>query len=194
MKKNFHLFAIAGFMLLASCKNSNSESDEVNDTTTTVTTATTDNAKVEAPANARTSFETQYPQATNVNWQYNRPDMYTFDWEWSGWPVMDASDYAVSYNWNGNDYWAWYDQDGNWIGTVSTVADHSSLPSVVNSKVKSEFSGKTISSVDMENDKDRTAYEIEFTDGSKALIDDKGNVLKKKDSATDTKEKMDDPQ
>src|SRR5688572_2348069 len=119
MKRKIHLFVIAGFVLIASCKNSTSDKSDVNDTTTTVSTATTDNAMVgtiEAPATIRTSFETKYPQATNVRWQYYRPDLTTnFEWDWSGWPMLDTSDYAVSYNWNGNDYWAWYDQDGNWI-------------------------------------------------------------------------------
>lgn len=191
MKKKFHLFAMAGIVLLASCKNSTSEKDEVNDSTATVTTSTTDNAKVEAPAAAKTSFESKYQGATNVRWQYHRPDLYKFEWDWSGWPALDESDYAVNYNWNGADYWAWYDQDGNWIGTVTNVSDHSSLPAAVNKTVQAQFAGKTIESIDMENDKDKTAYEIKFNDGSKALIDANGNIMKKKDAATGEEVKKD---
>jgi len=193
MKRKFHLFAIAGFVLLASCKNNTSDKDDVTDTTATVTTTTTDNAMVgtvEAPANVRTSFESKYPQATNVRWQYHRPDLADFEWEWSGWPSMDTNDYVVSYNWDGNEYWAWYDQDGNWIGSVNRIADHNSLPTAVNNTIRNQYSGRSVVSVDRENDKDRTAYEVELDNGTKLLIDENGKVLKKKDATTDTKTKI----
>ena len=189
----FHLFAIAGFVLIASCKNKAETEATDSDTTATVTTSTTDDARVgsvEAPANIRTAFETKYPQATNVRWQYHRPDITDVDWEWSGWSGLDTSDYAVSYNWDGNEYWAWYDQDGNWIGTVNKVADHSSLPAAVNTTIKNQYSGNTVVSVDRENDKNRTAYEIELDNGTRLLIDENGKILKKKDATTDTKTKV----
>ncbi len=193
MQIKFHLLALAGFVLMSSCKNSTSEaSDETTDTsaTTTVTTPSTDNAMVvEAPATVRTSFETKYPQATNVRWQYHRPDIADVEWDWSGWTGLDDKDYAVSYTWDGNDYWAWYDADGNWIGTVNRVADHATLPTGVNATIKKDYSGSTIVSVDRENDKDRTAYEVELDNGTKLLLDENGKILKKKDAVTDTKTK-----
>ncbi len=193
MKKKFHLFAIAGIVLLASCKDSTSGKDEVTDSTASVTTTSTDNAMVgtiEAPASVRTAFETKYPQATNVRWQYYRPDLADFEWDWSGWPSLDTSDYAVSYNWDGSDYWAWYDQDGNWIGSVSRISDHSSLPAAVNTTINNQYAGRTIISVDRENDKNRTAYEIDLDNGTKLLIDENGKILKKKDGDTGIKTKM----
>lgn len=189
MKKKFHLFAIAGIVLLASCKNNTSETDEATDSTATVTTATTDNAMVvEAPEPVRTSFETKYPQAANVRWQYHRPDVVDFEWDWSGW-TLDENDYVVSYNWDGNDYWAWYDQDGNWIGSVNRT-DPSNLPSSVSATIKKEYSGNTIVSIDRENDKDRTAYEIELDNGTKLLVDENGKILKRKDAVTGEKTKI----
>lgn len=189
MKTKLHLWAIAGMALLASCKDNSADADETVDSTT-VTTQSTDNAMVvEAPENVRTAFETKYPQATNVRWQYHRPDVVDIDWEWSGWTGLDDRDYLVTYNWDGSEYWAWYDQDGNWIGTVNR-AESGSLPAAVSSTVNKEYPGATVVSVDRENDKDRTAYEIDLDNGSKLLIDENGNVLKKKDAATDTKTKM----
>jgi hypothetical protein len=194
MKTKFHLLAIAGFAMIASCKNSTSDkSAETDDTSasTTVTTSTTDNAMVvEAPQNIRTSFESKYPQATNIRWQYHRPDIADIDWDWSGWTGLDDRDYAVSYNWDGNEYWAWYDQDGNWIGTVNRVADHASLPTAVNTTIKTNYSGNSIVSVDRENDKDRTVYEIDLDNGAKLLVDENGKILKQKDPSTDTKTKV----
>ena len=189
MKTKFHLWAIAGMALLASCKDNSADADETVDSTT-VTTQSTDNAMtVEAPENVRTAFETKYPQASNVRWQYHRPDAVDIDWEWSGWTGLDDRDYLVTYNWDGSEYWAWYDQDGNWIGTVNR-ADAGSLPAAVSATVNKEYPGATVVSVDRENDKNRTAYEIDLDNGSKLLIDESGNVMKKKDAATDTKTKM----
>jgi hypothetical protein len=192
MKSKFHLLAIAGFVLFTSCKDKAADSADTTDTTTTtVTTGTTDNAMVvEAPAKVRTAFETRYPQATNIRWQYHRPDVADIDWDWSGWTGLDDKDYAVSYNWEGNDYWAWYDEDGNWIGTINAVSDPNSLPAPINTTIQKEYSGSKVVSVDRENDKNRTAYEIDLDNGAKLLVDENGKILKKKDPTTDTKTKV----
>ena len=194
MKSKFHLLAIAGFVLFSACKDKNADSAEnTTDTTstTTVTTGTTDNAMVvEAPEKVRTAFETKYPKATNIRWQYHRPDVADIDWDWSGWTGLDDKDYAVSYNWEGNDYWAWYDEDGNWIGTINAVSDPNSLPAPINTTIQKEYSGSKVVSVDRENDKNRTAYEIDLDNGAKLLVDENGKILKKKDPTTDTKTKV----
>ena len=104
-------------------------------------------------------------------------------------------DTVVSYNWDGTEYWTWYDDKNNWVGTVSPVTDHASLPAAVNKTVQTEFAGYTITNVDKENDKNRTAYEIEMSKGDdrmKALIAENGKVIKKKSMSADgtkTKEK-----
>ena len=163
---------------------------DVNDPVNTGTTATT---SINVPEPTRTAFSTKYLNATNVTWRKYEPNS-TIEWDWAGWPVMDTNDYAVSYTWDGSEYWTWYDENNNWIGTVSTVTDHSSLPAAVNKTVQSQYPGYTIVSIDKENDKNRTAYEIELTKGddkAKVLIAENGSVLKKK-SMTDgqkTKEK-----
>jgi hypothetical protein len=80
-------------------------------------------------------------------------------------------------------YWVWYNETGDWIGTVAEVTDYSSLPAAVNNTIKTQFPGFTIKSVDKENDKNRTAYEIQMENGEdkmKALIAEDGTVIKKK--------------
>jgi hypothetical protein len=161
---------------------------DVNDPVNTGTTTS-----INVPEPTRTAFSTKYPNATNVTWRKYEPNS-NIEWDWAGWPVMDTNDYAVSYTWDGSEYWTWYDENNNWIGTVSTVTDHSSLPAAVNKTVQSQYPGYTIVSVDKENDKNRTAYEIDLSKGddkAKVLIAENGSVLKKK-SMTDgqkTKEK-----
>jgi len=189
------ILSAAVIALLAACNNKGS-GDEYKDTSGTTNTSTTEYQQttrtVEAPPATRTSFETKYPKATSVTWTYYEPAVTPIDWEWSGWTVMDTSDYTASFTMDGSDYWVWYDESGDWVGTVSTVTDHSSLPAAVNNTIKAQFAGYTIVSVDKENDKNRTAYEIELDkagDKMKVLIDENGNVLKKKGGTGDDKMK-----
>ncbi|MEO7394970.1 MAG: PepSY-like domain-containing protein [Chitinophagaceae bacterium] len=201
MKLRIQGLAVAGIVLLTSCGSASSDKENAVDTVSTVTTnsSTMDNTtvrKVEVPSTTRTTFEAKYPQASNVRWDYYRPDISYIDWEWSGWPGMDTSDYVANFNLDGTDYWAWYDQDGNWVGTTNKMTDNSSLPAAVNNTINSKYNGYTIVSVDKENDKNRTAYEIQMEKGSdklKLLVDEKGNIMKKKMVSGDmkTKEKMD---
>jgi Putative beta-lactamase-inhibitor-like, PepSY-like len=192
--------ALAAITWLASCSNS-ADKTTTGDTTISTDTTTTsynpgDNTNVNVPATTRTEFEAKYPQATNVRWTYYRPDMSTIEWDWSGWSTVDTSDYVASFTWDGNDYWAWYDENGNWIGTVNRVADHAALPSAVNAMIQKDYNGYTIVSVDRETDKNRSAYEVKLekgTDKLKLLVDENGKILKKK-SVVDgekTKEKTD---
>ncbi|HET9431047.1 MAG TPA: PepSY-like domain-containing protein [Chitinophagaceae bacterium] len=146
---------------------------------------------VEVPPATRTSFETKYPNATNVTWRKYEP-VSRIEWDWADWPVLDTGDYMVNYTWDGSEYWTWYDEDNNWIGTVSTVTDYAGLPAAVNKTIQSEFAGYTVSAVDKENDKNRTAYEIDLTKGDeqmRVLIDENGKVWKKKNLTTGEKTK-----
>jgi len=141
---------------------------------------------VEVSGATRTAFEAKYPQAKEVEWEYYYPEeivpVVPIEWEWVPWK-LDTTDYVANFSQDNNDYWVWYDESGDWIGTVAEVSDHSSLPAAVNNTVKSQFAGYTIMSVDMENDKNRTAYEVKMEKGEdkmKALIAENGQVLKKK--------------
>lgn len=194
MKLKNQVLIVAGLAFFASC-GSNSTDKETKNDIVVVTEPVTNPVIVEVPATTKTTFETKYPQASNVRWEYYRPDFSSIDWEWTGWPRMDTTDHMARFNWDGSDYWAWYDEQGNWIGTVNMINDYAMLPAPINSTIGSQYNGYTIVSANRENDKDRTAYEISLEKGSnkmKLLIDENGKILKKKMMTEDskTKEKM----
>jgi hypothetical protein len=195
MKLRFQLLALAGFAFFASCGNSSDNKTGEDTTVTSTTTTTTDNtsvANIEVPVTTKTSFETKYPQASSVRWGYHRPDMSFIEWDWSGWPVVDTSDYIANFSWEGNDYWAWYDANGEWIGTVNRISDPTTLPAAVNTAIKAQYKDYTVISVDRENDKNRTAYEIQLESGAdklKVLVDENGKIMKKKVISGDSKTK-----
>lgn len=199
MKWRILLLATGAGLVFASCGGNSSKKDTVVDTVVASNTSqTTNNASVstvEVPMGIKTSFEEKYPQASNVRWDYYRDIPDDIDWEWSGWPAMDTMDYVTNYNWQGTDYMSWYDDQGNWVGTVSNISDYGTLPAAVNSVLNSQYNGYTITSVKRENDKSRSAYQITIEKGSdhgKLLVDENGKILKKKMTAdgTTTKEKM----
>jgi Putative beta-lactamase-inhibitor-like, PepSY-like len=181
-------------VMTASCGDNSTKTDTTEKNDTVITTApVTPPPTIEVPEATRTAFQTKYPTATNVNWGRYEP-IEDFDWTWAGWPTLDSSDYYVRYNIDGNEYWSWYDDGNNWIGTVSTV-NTSNLPAAVNTAVNSNFPGYTITSVKKENDKDRTAYEIKLekgTDKAKLLVAEDGTVIKKVSTVDEekTKEKI----
>jgi Putative beta-lactamase-inhibitor-like, PepSY-like len=179
----------------ASCGDSSTkDKDDTKDTTVVTTVPVNQPPLIEVPEVTRVSFQTKYPAAANVNWSTYEP-YEEIDWSWSGWRTLDTSDYYVRYTLDGNDYRTWFDDGGDWVGTVSTLTNHASLPTTVNTTVNTTFPGYTITSVHQENDKDRTAYEIKLekgTDKAKLLVAEDGSVLKKvtMTEGEKTKEKM----
>jgi hypothetical protein len=203
MKFSKWLVMITTVVFAASCGENSTNDKSGTDTTAGTTTlsapdpANTDvqTGTVNVPEPVKTSFQQRYPNVSNATWNRYEP-VDRIDWEWSGWPAMDTSDYVATWNQDGSDYWSWYDENNNWIGTVTTVKDHASLPAAVNKVVQKEFDGYTITSVDKENDKNQTAYEIKMSKGDdrmKALITESGKVLKKKGmvAGEKTKQKVD---
>lgn len=144
----------------------------------------TDTGVVIAPAGTQQAFLTQYPGSTNVVWSYYAPNTVILnDWELLGWRALDANDYAVRFNMDGEDYYAWYDADGTWIGTAYVVKDYNTLPTAIHSTITTNYPGYTIASVNREFQKDRMAYEITLkgtNDKIVMLVDNDGNVIKYK--------------
>jgi hypothetical protein len=144
----------------------------------------TDTGTIAVPRTAHRAFVAEYPDATNVVWSYYNPNVVIVnDWELTGWTVLDTEDYAVRFNMDGEDYYAWYDSDGAWIGTAYVVKDYTRLPVMVNTSVRNLYPTYTISSVNREFYIDRSVYEVTLkNDKSKVvlLVDDYGNVLKTK--------------
>lgn len=176
-------------MIISSCGENSTTKETKTDTTASANLSEPDNTSVsnakpvEVPPATRTSFETKYPGATDVTWTYYDQPYTSIDWELAGWPAVDQNDYVVAYDWNGSDYYTWYDQDGNWIGTTSVVTDYANLPAGVNGTLKKQFNGYSVVAADKEHDKDREAYELDLEKGSDkltVLIAADGTVLKKK--------------
>jgi len=185
MKVQMLILTSAIIAVSTGCNNSAPTSTDSNDTVineskqiTTVNTVKT----VEVEPKIKTKFTEKYPTAQNVEWTRYETEPTYIDWELTGWPSLDTTDYAAKYNVDNTEYWSWYTPEGEWIGTVSTI-NNTDLPSEVNQTLQSQFAGYTVTSINKENDKNRTAYEIKMekgTDKMKALIDEKGNVMKKK--------------
>lgn len=138
---------------------------------------------VTVPENTRVIFNAQYPTASNVVWSQYDQVVVPIDWELSGWQPMDAGDYVVQFDMDNQKYYAWYDADGYWVGTAYAVTDHNMLPLAVSNTLNTELPGYSIKSVNRELYKDKMAYEIELensTGKAKLVIDDQGNILKKK--------------
>jgi uncharacterized membrane protein YkoI len=201
MKSKFLMLAATLAFGIMACNNNASTADDAKKDSGTVTATSTentpvDNNPVDVPPATRTAFETKYPGATNVRWSHYEPkDRTTLeptDWNYK----LDTSDYEVMFNWNGDEYYAWYD-DGAWIRATSPVKDHSKLPAAVNDAIRSQFAGYEIVEVDKENDKDRTTYEVDLKKGDEKMkvhFDENGKVVKKKgkENGEKVKEKEED--
>ena len=133
---------------------------------------------------ASKAFDLQYPTATNVVWSSYDPNVVILnDWDLAGWTVIDANDYVVQFDMDNEKYYAWYDTNGEWIGTAYVVNDFTALPGMVRSSIDTKYPGYTISKVNKEFHKDRIAYEIVLKDGDTkqvVLMDLNGVVLKSK--------------
>jgi hypothetical protein len=133
---------------------------------------------------ASRAFELQYPSATNVVWSSYDPNVVILnDWDMAGWTVIDADDYVVRFDMDNEKYYAWYDRNGEWVGTAYVVNDYTTLPDMIRSTINTKYPGYTISSVNKEFHKDRVAYEIVLKDGDTkqvVLMDLNGVVLKSK--------------
>ena len=160
--------AVAGLGLLTACNP---------------TYRATDTGVIISP-DATRAFELQYPSASNVLWSNYDPNAVVLnDWELAGWSAIDVDDYAVQFDMDNEKYYAWYDTNGDWIGSAIVVNDYTTLPNMVRDAINAKYPGYLINSVNKEFHKDRIAYEVVLKDGDTkqvALIDLNGVVLKSK--------------
>lgn len=174
MKTKFFSIAIAGAFLFAACGTPRD---------TTTISSTSSNPAYSVPGNVQTIFVTQYPSATNATWAAYDVAVVPIDWEMTGWTALDPSDYSVMFDMDGNRYYAWYDTEGNWVGSTYAVNDFSRLPAPVQSAISAKYNGYTIDKVQQEMWKDHMAYEIKLKNGDnkvKLVVDEQGNILKEK--------------
>jgi len=133
---------------------------------------------------AAKAFGEQYPTAVNVTWNSYDPNVVILnDWDLAGWVPIDGDDYVVQFDMDGEKYYAWYDRNGDWIGSAMVVNNFTTLPDMVRSTINTKYPGYTITGVNKELHRDRVAYEVVLKDGDTkqvALIDLNGVVLKSK--------------
>lgn len=138
---------------------------------------------IDVPVVVQKTFTTAYPAATDVVWAPYDVSVVPIDWDLTGWPAMDQGDYVVTFNMNNDKYYAYYDANGDWIGTAYVVTDYKSLPSGINAMISDKYPGYTITNVDRVMQKDRMAFEIQLKSGNskaKLLVDENGNIIKQK--------------
>ena len=164
------LMLVAGMAVLASCGPSYR-----------VTEGST--VGVDVPASVKTTFVTAYPTASDVAWTMYDVSVVPIDVELAGWPALDQGDYVATFNMNGDKYYAYYDANGEWIGTAFVITDYKLLPNPINTMITTKYAGYTITKVDRVMQKDRIAYEVQLKNGdskAKILVDENGNIIKEK--------------
>lgn len=119
------------------------------------------------PEGTQTAFTKQYPAATNVEWtSYDSLAAVPIDLRMAGWKKMNSEDHLVKFDMKDENYYAWYDSDGKWVGSAYTMKDPTKLPAAVNAAVKNavktKYAGYSVSNVNREFQKGKSAYEIEL--------------------------------
>jgi hypothetical protein len=165
------IFLIAITSLLLSCSSSNN--------------STSSNAAYDAPGSIKAVFNSQYPKAYHASWSaYDANSPTILDWELADWPQLRTNDYTVRFSLDTFNYYAWYNTDGDWIGSAYTIKSPNALPDAVNNTVKAQFSAYSFDGAVREFWQDKEAYEIKLKNGEankiKLLIDANGNILKQK--------------
>jgi hypothetical protein len=143
-----------------------------------------DGTEIVVPRHTRTAFVEQYPTAAEIAWSHYDPNMLTLiEREWPEWADLTEDDYVVTFTVDETPYYAYYDADGNWLGTVYVVTDMNTVPVAVTTVVSDKYPGYSISTVRKESWKNMTAYELELKNGDtkmKVLVDQNGNIIKTK--------------
>lgn len=126
------------------------------------------------PAGVEANFTKQYPKASDVAWSaYDSLASVPIDLRLTGWKKMDSDDVMVKFQEGEDTYYAWYDQDGNWIGSASPLKDFTKLPAAVNQAVqnaiRSRYNDYNVSQVNREFEKGKTKYEVELTSGEQKV-------------------------
>jgi uncharacterized membrane protein YkoI len=104
----------------------------------------------------------------------------------AGWKRMNAKDYyLVKFDLESENYYAWYDSEGNWVGSAYKMNDPSKLPAPVNATVKNaiktKYPGYSVTNVNREFQKDKKAYEVELKKGDstvRMLVNSDGKIIK----------------
>lgn len=163
------LIAVAAITFFAACSS---------------TYRATDNTGVLVSVDAQRAFELQYPNSANVIWSTYDPNAVILnDWELAGWETMDTDDYLVRFDYDNQQYYAWYDRSGTWVGSAYIINDHATLPFDVSHSISKYYPSYTISSVNKEFRNDQVMYEIVLKNSDNktvVLMDSNGSIVRSK--------------
>jgi hypothetical protein len=147
--------------------------------------STSNNAayNVTVPSGIQANFAAQYPDATNIVWNSYDAASVPVDWSMTDWATLGADDFTVTFNVGNNQYYGWYDANGQLVASAYAINDYSMLPYAVNSLLQDKYKDYAIESAQREMWGTQTAYEIKLKNADnniKLLIDSQGNILKQK--------------
>lgn len=125
-------------------------------------------AATTAPAAIEPVFTKQYPGASDAQWSaYDSLAAVPIDMRLTGWKKMSNEDHMVKFNYKDKPYYAWYDSQGKWIGSTTTLDDVNELPAAVktalNNAIKTRYAGYVVSQVNLETQPGKKAYEVELS-------------------------------
>src|SRR5215831_4455673 len=83
---------------------------------------------IDVPVSVKTTFTTAYPTASDVAWAMYDASIVPIDVDLTGWSTLEASDYVATFTMKGDKYYAYYDPNGDWIGTAYIITDYKSMP------------------------------------------------------------------
>ncbi len=132
----------------------------------------------------KTAFTTQYPGATNIVWSnYDSLAAVPIDLRMAGWKKMETEDYLVKFDLDNENYYGWYESDGDWVGSAYTMKDFTKLPTAVNTAVKNaiktRYQDYNITNVNREFQKNKKTYEVELKNANskvKMLVNADGKI------------------
>ena len=151
----------------------------------TTSTSNSSNEAFYLPDKIQTTFSSQYPKANNITWsRYDVSSTPILDWDFAGWPAIDAGDYTARFTLDTFSYHAWYDAGGDWIGSAYVIKAAKPLPEAINNTLKAQFGAYSFDGAVREFRNDEEVYEIKIKNGDankmKILMDANGNILKQK--------------
>ena len=114
------------------------------------------------PANLRQSFEQNYPQASDVEWE------------------LEGQSYKVEFDSNRLEHEIWYTTDG-----IATKAEHeitaADLPQAITAVIASNYAGYKVDSVEKTTMDGSTTYDVElekgWNDEKDVVFNESGKVL-----------------
>lgn len=120
----------------------------------------------EVPSNLTDSFQKEYPNASDVEWE------------------MEGMNYNVEFEIDRMDHEIWYSEDGK-IVKMEQELDNKNLPGVITKLIDSKYSEYKIDSVEMTEKDGKKTYEVEldkgWTEEKTLIVDENGKVINEYD-------------